>query len=83
MKRKKPNTTQPLQFVGTQLEENYLLDSLMEKLEFGSHKEEPRNEKFKKKLLFNIFLIFVLINITACKFKADEGNWRFFFLSTA
>ncbi len=52
MKRKKPNITLPLQSVGTQPEENYSLDSLMEKSEFGSHKEEPKNEEIEKKKLF-------------------------------
>jgi hypothetical protein len=51
-KKKKLNIHQLLLFVGTQLVKNYSLDSQIQKLEFGNHKDYTKIEK-KKYIFYN------------------------------
>lgn len=53
------------QSVGTQPEENYSLDSPMEKSEYGNHKEQPtKNEEINDIILFIILLLYIVIILT-------------------
>lgn len=58
LKKKKLNLHHQPQSVGTQLVENYSLDSPILKLEYGNHKDT----KIEKKIEKNIIYIFIFIN---------------------
>lgn len=63
-RKKKLNMHQVHQSVGTQLVENYLQDSPMEKLEFGNlNKEQPsKNEKINNnKFMFKLLLLLKML----------------------